>query len=51
LALKKHVKNTGIYWYSDGGISVFGIYDIDPLYFNQKLAVIKIKIQQSLFFW
>jgi hypothetical protein len=34
---KKHVKNTsipvftGIYRYSDGGISVFGICDIDPL--------------------
>jgi hypothetical protein len=25
LALKKHVKNTGIYRYSDGGISVFAI--------------------------
>jgi hypothetical protein len=24
---------TGIYRYSDGGISVFGICDIDPLYF------------------
>ena len=30
--LKKHVKNTGIYQYSDGGISVFGFCDIDPLY-------------------
>jgi hypothetical protein len=30
--LKKYVKNTGIYLYSDGGISVFGICDIDPLY-------------------
>ena len=29
--LKKHVKNTGIYRYSDGGISAFGICDIDPL--------------------
>jgi hypothetical protein len=29
--LKKNVKNTGIYRYSDGGISVFGICDIDPL--------------------
>ena len=28
---KKQVKNTGIYRYSDGGISVFGICDIDPL--------------------
>jgi hypothetical protein len=31
--LKKHFINTGIYRYSDGGISVFGICDIDPLYF------------------
>jgi hypothetical protein len=30
--LKNPVKNTGIYRYSDGGISVFGICDIDPLY-------------------
>jgi hypothetical protein len=34
---KKHVKNTGIHRYSDGGISVFGICDIDPLYYLQHL--------------
>jgi hypothetical protein len=35
--LKKHVKNTGIYRYSAGGISVFGICDIDPLYVHTNI--------------
>jgi hypothetical protein len=37
--LKKHVKNTGIYRYSDCGISVFGICDIDPLYLQDPSTI------------